>query len=214
MNRLNECIEGTCSAGKIYRDKMSIKYTKEYQSWTSKNEKHWKYYLAGFWEREGSITVSFKAHETCKTGFYIDPEVSLTQNVDGIHLLFWAKCYFRNGRVNLKSGTTNVWVYSMTNRQSIVENFIPFFEKYMLPWTGKRKTFETFKEINIRFERKDHHSLEGSKEIARLAYQMNSTKEKGRKYTLPQILALMDQSYAIHSYRKAFFLSKGKEGKN
>jgi hypothetical protein len=42
---------------------------------------------------------------------------------------------------------------------------------------------------------------------------MNSTKEKGRKYTLPQILALMDQSYAIHSYRKAFFLSKGKEGK-
>ena len=54
------------------------------------------------------MTVSFKAHEACKTGFYIDPEVSLTQNVDGIHLLFWAKCYFRNGRVNLKSGTTNV----------------------------------------------------------------------------------------------------------
>ena len=110
----------------------------------------------------------------------------------------------------------------MTNRQSIVENFIPFFEKYMLPWTGKRQTFETFKEINIRFERKDHHSLEGSKEIARLAYQMNSTKGKERKYTLPQILALMDQSYAIHSYRKAFFLPKGsalkgqkpQEGKN
>ena len=54
------------------------------------------------------MTVSFKAHKTCKTGFYIDPEVSLTQNVGGIHLLFWAKCYFRNGRVNLKSGTTNV----------------------------------------------------------------------------------------------------------
>jgi hypothetical protein len=42
---------------------------------------------------------------------------------------------------------------------------------------------------------------------------MNSTKGEGQKYTLPQILALMDQSYAIHSYRKAFFLSKGKEGK-
>ena len=49
----------------------------------------------------------------------------------------------------------------MTNRQSIVENFIPFFEKYMLPWTEKRKTFETFEEINIRFGSKDHHSLEG-----------------------------------------------------
>ena len=80
----------------------------------------------------------------------------------------------------------------MTNRQSIVENFIPFFEKYMLPWTGKQKTFETFKEINIRFGRKDHHSLEGSKEIARLAYQMNSTKGKR---TLSQALSYMEQSY-------------------
>jgi len=44
----------------------------------------------------------------------------------------------------------------------------------MLPWTEKRKTFETFEEINIRFGSKDHHSLEESKEIARLAYQMNS----------------------------------------
>jgi len=31
----------------------------------------------------------------------------------------------------------------------------------MLPWTEKRKTFETFEEINIRFGSKDHHSLEG-----------------------------------------------------
>ena len=184
---------------KIYRDAMSIKYEAEYQSWTSKKKKNWEHYLAGFWEGEGSMTVSFKEHKTCKVGYYIDPEVSLTQNVDGIHLLFWAKCCFKSGRVNLKSGSKDVWVYSLTNRRSIKENFIPFFEKHMFLWTGKQKTFEVFKDINERFERKEHHTLEGSKEIARLAYQMNSTKGKlwlcQRKRTLSQALSYMEQSY-------------------
>jgi len=174
---------------------MSIKYEAEYQSWTSKKKKNWEHYLAGFWEGQGSMTVSFKEHKTCKVGYYIDPEVSLTQNVDGIHLLFWAKCCFKSGRVNLKSGSKDVWVYSMTNRRSIKENFIPFFEKHMFLWTGKQKTFEVFKDINERFERKEHHTLEGSKKIARLAYQMNSTKGKQRKRTLSQALSYMEQSY-------------------
>jgi hypothetical protein len=160
---------------------------------TNKQKKQWESYLAGFWEGEGSMTVSFKEHSTCKFGFYIDPEASLTQNVDGIHLLFWAKFYFRTGKVHLKSGSNNVWVYSMSNRRSILENFIPFFEKHMLPWTGKEKTFKVFKDIVCRLEKNKHHTLEGSKELARLAYQMNSTKGKARKRTLTQVIDLMEQ---------------------
>jgi hypothetical protein len=139
------------------------------------------------------MTVSFKEHSTCKFGFYIDPEVSLTQNVDGIHLLFWAKCYFRTGRVHLKSGSNNVWVYSMSNRRSILESFIPFFEKHMLAWTGKDKTFKKFKDIVFRLEKNEHQTLEGSKRLAKLAYQMNSTKGKTRKRSLTQIIHLMEQ---------------------
>jgi hypothetical protein len=142
----------------IYRDIQSVKYEKEYRSLTNKQKKQWEPYLAGFWEGEGSMTVSFKEHSTCKFGFYIDPEVSLTQNVDGIHLLFWAKCYFRTGRVHLKSRSNNVWVYSMSNRRSILESFIPFFEKHMLAWTGKDKTFKIFKDIVCRLEKNEHQT--------------------------------------------------------
>lgn len=180
-----------------YRDNISVKYTKEYQSWTSKQKKQWGHYLAGFWEGEGSMTVSFKEHKTSKFGLYIDPEVSLTQSVEGIHLLIWAKCHFRTGRVFLKSGTTNIWVYSITNRKSILENFVPFFEKHMFLWTGKQKTFTVYKEIILRLENKDHSSLEGAKEIARLGYQINSTKGKGRKRSLSEVLRFMDESNKV-----------------
>lgn len=74
---------------------------------------------------------------------------------------------------------------------------MPFFEKHMFFWTGKQKTFTVYKEIILRLENKDHSSLEGAKEIARLGYQINSTKGKGRKRSLSEVLRFMDESNKV-----------------
>lgn len=160
------------------QEKKRKEYEKDYQGWSSKQKKKWEQYLAGLWEGKGSMTVSFKKNKNCKIEFYIDPKISLTQHEEGIHLLIWAKCYFRTGKLFLKPGYDNVWVYSVTNRRSILENFIPFFEKHMLPWTSKRKAFETFKEINLELDKKSHHSLEGFKKLTELGHQINSLEKK------------------------------------
>ena len=51
------------------------------------------------------MTVSLKEDSDSKLGFYIDPQVSITQSVDSIHTLVWAKCYFQTGKIYLKPDT-------------------------------------------------------------------------------------------------------------
>ena len=83
-------------------------------------------YLAGFTDGEGSFNVSFR-----KRADYAMPwKVSLCFNVsqrDRVVLTLFQRC--------LKCGTLRqrqdgVWYYEVNNFAAIVENVIPFFERF------------------------------------------------------------------------------------
>src|SRR5207249_663815 len=78
-----------------------------------------KWFLAGFIEGEGSLTVSVKHHPTARFGFLVDPEFYLYQHESGRRLLELAQDVFQTGRINPKSGSPKVLTYGITARRSI-----------------------------------------------------------------------------------------------
>ncbi len=159
-----------------------------------------KYYLAGFIEGEGSLTVSIKEHPTVRYGMHLDPEFFLYQHKAGIKLLELAKDVFGTGRIVPKSGSENVLVFSITSRRSLYEKVIPFFEKYMI-FSAKWETFLMFREIvKAMEERKEHHSREGLIRLFTLAYRMNpNSKGKEHKRTLQEVIDRILRDYTPES---------------
>lgn len=141
-----------------------------------------KFFLAGFIEGEGSLCVSIKKHNTSRFGYVIDPEFFLYQHVSGKPILERSRELFRSGNVFLKSGSEDVYVYSISNRKVILEKVIPYFKRYVLPFSCKFTFFSTFLHIVESLENKKHYELEGFLELLELAYTLNpNSKGKCRK---------------------------------
>jgi len=149
--------------------------------------------MAGFWEGEGSMTVSITKRNDLKFGIQLIPEVSIGQNQDALFILDWIQLYLGSGGT-LKNRKTQprLWVFRLGSRPSIQKYFIPFYENYLFKRSGKRETFRIFKEILIRMQDKEHLEIEGCKNIVRLAYRMNLDKGGGRKRTLDEVLSIID----------------------
>ena len=105
------------------------------------------WFLAGFIEGEGALCVSVKKHPTCRSGFYVDPEFFLYQHESGRRILELAQQTFESGRIYPKPGNPNVLVYEISSTRALREKVIPFFERYIVPFSCKRETFERFREI-------------------------------------------------------------------
>jgi hypothetical protein len=105
------------------------------------------WFLAGFIEGEGALCVSVKKHPTCRSGFYVDPDFFLYQHESGRRLLELAQSIFESGRIYPKSGNSKVLVYEISSTQVLRDKVVPFFERYVVPFSCKRETFERFREI-------------------------------------------------------------------
>ena len=148
-----------------------------------------KYFLAGFIEGEGSFSVSIKRHDGAKYGYVIDPEFFVYQHESGRELLEMAKEIFGTGRIYPKPGNEKVLVFCIDSRRNLRERVKPFVEKYLLPFSSKRKTIEKFFKIVEALENKVHHTPEGFAKIVKMAYQMNPhSKGKPRKRSIEEIL--------------------------
>ena len=153
------------------------------------------YYLAGFVDGEGSFSVSVKKKPDMRFGWVIDPCFQVYQHKKNKHILEIFQQVFRTGYIKPKSPTSNVFVYCISNRRSLVEKVVPFFLEYKII-TSKWEDFLKFKEILERMENKEHHHLEGFKKIISLACQMNDSG-KQRKYSLGRIFSSLGSSEAI-----------------
>ena len=149
----------------------------------SRNERL-SYFLAGFIEGEGSLTVSIKAHPTSKFGYYVDPEFFVYQHESGRQLLELTQELFHTGRIYPKPQNEQVLVYGVTSRRSIIEKVIPYFEKYVVPYSAKTETFWLFKEICELLERGEHKTTKGLLNIVEKTYKMNPYS-KGRERSRP-----------------------------
>ena len=148
------------------------------------------WFLAGFIEGEGALCVSIKKHPTCRSGFYVDPDFFLYQHESGRRILELAQSIFESGQIYPKSGNPKVLVYEISSTRVLREKVIPFFERYVVPFSCKRETFERFREILEAMERGEHRVPMGLAEIVKKVYAMNpNSKGKARSRPLEEVLA-------------------------
>ncbi|MGB7651013.1 MAG: LAGLIDADG family homing endonuclease [Gallionella sp.] len=121
-----------------------------------------KYYLAGFLEGEGSISVGIKKNNSTRFKLYLDPEFNITQHINGISNLFLAMLIFNTGRIRYKAGSNATFVYTIDNRKSLEEKIIPFYENYVNKYgcEVKKNRLLLFKKLLNFFNKKAHLNFE------------------------------------------------------
>ncbi len=152
-----------------------------------------KYWLGGFAEGEGSVSASVKIHSDFRFGVNVQPEFGVTQHENGKHILAEFKDLFDGkGSLHLKPGSQDVWEFKLSGLTNLIDHVVPFYLKYVIPFSGKVKEFNTFLEILERKQRKEHFIQEGLIDMVKLAYTLNTEgKGKMRKRTLEEVLAII-----------------------
>lgn len=125
------------------------------------NEKN-LYFLAGFIEGEGSISISAKKNKNAMFGIELDPVFNITQHINGVRHLYLALETFQTGRIRYKSGSNATLVFIIEPRKSLQQKVCPYYEKYINPLSSPAKQFryESFKKILDLFDDKAHHNRE------------------------------------------------------
>jgi len=163
------------------------------------NDNH-KFWLGGFVEGEGSLIISVVKSNKTTHGILLQPEFNITQHVKGIDILKSFKLLFNNkGQIHKKSGSDNVWVYSLKGIKNINNYIIPFFLNYVVKYSCKYKNEEFNKYIYIlsKLQEKSKLKKEEYINLIKLVYNLNPNgKGKTRKRTLLEIL------YIIENYNK------------
>ncbi len=127
------------------------------------------YYLAGFADGEGSFNVSFRP----RNDYAIPWKVSLCFNIsqkDKVILALYKK-HLKCG--TLRSRSDGVWYYEVNNFRAIVENVIPFFNRFGFLSAKKKRDFSKFKKIARMMQENRHLTKEGILEIIEIRKMMN-----------------------------------------
>lgn len=135
------------------------------------------YYLAGFADGEGSFNVVFRLRK----GYKLPWKISLCFNIsqrDKV-ILTQFKRYLKCGTLRQREG--GVWYYEVNNLNAIIENVVPFFERFRFRSAKKKRDFAKFKKIALMMKEEKHLTLEGIEEIMRIRRDMNDRGK--RKYS-------------------------------
>lgn len=127
------------------------------------------YYLAGFADGEGSFNVSFRP----RNDYAIPWKISLCFNIsqkDRVILALFKK-HLKCG--TLRSRPDGVWYYEINNFRAIVENVIPFFDRFGFLSAKKKRDFSKFKKIARMMQENRHLTKEGILEIMEIRKDMN-----------------------------------------
>jgi hypothetical protein len=145
-------------------------------------------YICGVIDGEASFGISVKPHNTAKYGWVIDPKFSITLDKNAEHVLRAIQDILGCGRVTEKSGQENCKLFIEQSRRNLMEKVIGFLERY--PLEIKQKSYNHFKNVVMRLEKKEHETPEGFIRLA--AYATSHTDAKGtRKYTIQDVLKTM-----------------------
>ena len=72
-------------------------------------DNNYKFWLGGFVEGEGSLTISSIKHDKAPYGILLQPEFNVSQHLNGLRILESFKLSFNNkGQIHKKSGSKNV----------------------------------------------------------------------------------------------------------
>lgn len=149
------------------------------------------YFLGGFVEGEGSMSVSVTIHKDFKYGVNIQPIFNVTQHKNGLEILNSFKNLFGEGSIVNKSGSPDILVYTVKGYNKIIKEVLPFLEVYVCPFSCKIEEYSIFKQIVLQSSEGKQKDKETLIELVKLAYTMKG-KGKGRKRDLDTILSIIE----------------------
>ena len=156
------------------------------------NSPSYLYFLGGFVEGEGSNSVSISIHKKFKYGVNIQPVFNVSQHKNGLDILNSFKLLFNGaGSVVEKSGSPDIYVFTLKGYKQILENVIPFLDAYVLPFSSKKEEYFVFKEICLLSSQGGQKHKESLVEIIKMAY-LYKGKGKGRKREIIEILKIIE----------------------
>ena len=162
-------------------------------------DNNYKYWLGGFTEGEGALVVSIVKNVKVSHGIRLQPEFNVVQHENGISILHSFKILFNNhGSVYKKSGSDNVWVYSLKGTQNIKNFVLPFFAKYVVEYSSKYRSnlFKEYCNIINKLDVNRNKAFEKDEliELIKLVYTLNPDgKGKLRKRTLDEVINIINE---------------------
>ena len=157
------------------------------------------HYLAGFADGEGSFNVSFR-----KRGDYAMPwKVSLCFNVSQRDQVILSVFKEQLKCGTMRSRADGVWYYEVNTLTAIVENVIPFFDRFGFLSAKKQRDFAKFKQIARLIQEGRHLSKDGIDEILAIRRDMNDGGAMRRKYSDDSIIELFEIRESSETARQA-----------
>ena len=127
----------------------------------------------------------------------MQPEFNVAQHINGINILKDFKILFESkGNILKKSGSANVWVYSLKGVSNLNKYLIPFFSKYVIKYSTKynQNEFEKFVYILSTLGRKSKLNKNEFIKLVKLIYDLNPDgKGKPLKRTLLEVLSTINE---------------------
>lgn len=130
-------------------------------------------WISGFSEGEGCFYISIFESKTIKSGFQVQLKFIISQHVRDSELIKSLTSHLNCGRyqnsVSHVEGTVN---FIVTKNTEIINNIIPFFEKYPLHGVKNLDYMDFKRAVNI-IENKGHLSVKGLEELQEIKVRMN-----------------------------------------
>ena len=160
-------------------------------------DNNYKFWLSGFVEGKGSLIISIIKHSKAPHGILLQPEFNGSQHVNGLSIFKSFKVLFNNkGQIHKKSGSQNVWVFTLKGINNLNDCLLSFFIEYVVPYSSKYKKEEFNKFLLIKKKPKEKSKFEKEEfiEIEKLIYDLNPDgKGKRRKRTFLEILSIIKE---------------------
>jgi hypothetical protein len=96
-----------------------------------------------------------------------------------------------------------VWYYEVNTFTAIVENVIPFFDRFGFLSAKKQRDFAKFKQIAQLIQEGRHLSREGIEEVLAIRRDMNDGGAMRRKYSDDSIIELFEIRESSETTRQA-----------
>lgn len=133
-------------------------------------------WVVEFIDGEGCFSVSIVRNKTSSIGWQVMPEFVATQGERSLDALKKLQELFDCGNIFINrrydNHTENLFRFCIRSLKDLNEKVIPFFRSHPLQ-TSKHQDFECFARIMDLIKERKHLSLEGVRQIAEIAGQMN-----------------------------------------
>jgi hypothetical protein len=153
------------------------------------------HFLGGFVEGEGSNSVSISINKNFKYGINIQPVFNVSPHKNGLDILYSFKELFNSGSVVEKSGSPDIYVYTLKGYKQIIKYVIPFLEIYVQTFSCKKEEYYIFKEIVLQSSEGKQKNKDTLIKMVKLSYKLQG-KGKTRKRELSEILEIIENKTA------------------